>query len=345
MAKSSHNPLNPWHSTHVEWLDTPPPADLRIYEETAKSILSPNKSPDLGFSWSINPYRGCFHACAYCYARPSHQYLDFGAGTDFERKLMVKTNAAALLTEAFEKPSWKGEEITFSGNTDCYQPLELERRLTRELLSICAVFRNPVGIITKSALIQRDIDVLQDLHRNASVHVYISIPFMDRTMARRMEPGAPSPSTRLATIRALADAGIPVGLALAPIIPGLNDDQVLPILEAAADAGARFAFRSLVRLQDEVEDVFLASLQDNYPDRFDKVVNALREMRGGKLSERRFGHRFHGEGARWQLIAQMFDQGCKRLGLRPYRDHETPALQHATTNTFHRPGNQLELFS
>ena len=345
MAKPSQNPLNPWHSTHVEWLDTPPPAQLRIYEEHARSILSSNRSPDLGFSWSVNPYRGCFHGCSYCYARPSHQYLDLGAGTDFERKIFVKVNAPQLLTEAFEKPSWKGEQITFSGNTDCYQPQELDRRLTRELLSICAAFRNPVGIITKSAIIHRDIDVLQDLHRDASVHVYISIPFLDRTMARRIEPGAPSPNTRLATIRALADAGIPVGLALAPIIPGLNDDQVIPILEAAADAGAGFAFRSLLRLENEVEEVFLANLRDSYPDRFDKVTNALREMRGGKLSESRFGHRFQGEGARWQMIAQVFDQTCRRLGLSPWREQEIHERARKEGSTFRRPGAQLDLFA
>lgn len=345
MAKLTHNPKNPWQATHVEWLEQAPPADLRVYEEEARSILSANKSPDLGFSWSVNPYRGCFHACSYCYARPSHQYLDLGAGTDFERKLFVKTNAPKLLTEAFERPSWKGEQITFSGNTDCYQPLELERRLTRELLTICAAFRNPVGIITKSAMIERDIDVLQDLQRDASVHVYISIPFLDRTMARRIEPGAPSPSARLAAMRALSEAGIPVGLALAPIIPGLNDDQVLPILEAAAENGARFAFRSLVRLEDEVEEVFLASLQDTYPDRFDKVQNAIREMRGGKLSEKRFGHRFRGEGARWEMIAQLFDQGAKRLGIQAMHEREIHERARNVEHTFRRPGNQLELFS
>lgn len=345
MAKLSQNPKNRWHSTHIEWLDAPPVADLRIYEEEAKSILSSNNSPDLGFSWSVNPYRGCFHACSYCYARPTHQYLDLGAGTDFERKIFVKTNAPKLLTEAFEKPSWKGEQITFSGNTDCYQPIELERRLTRELLSVCAAFRNPVGIITKSAIIQRDIDVLQDLQRTASVHVYISIPFLDRTMARRIEPGAPSPNTRLAAMRALADAGIPVGLALAPIIPGLNDDQVLPILEAAADAGARFAFRSLVRLDDEVEEVFLTSLQDSFPDRFEKVQNAIREMRGGRLGDRRFGHRFTGEGARWQMIAQMFDQGCRRLGIQAMHEREIHEQARQRGTTFRRPGAQLDLFA
>lgn len=339
-----NNPVNPWHSTHVEWLDTPPPAEMRVYEEQAKSILSSNQSPDVGFTWSVNPYRGCFHGCAYCYARPSHQYLDFGAGTDFERKLVVKTNAAALLTEAFEKPSWRGELVTFSGNTDCYQPIELTRGITRELLSVCAAFRNPVGIITRSAVIQRDIDLLQDLTRESSVQVYISIPFLDRRMARRIEPGAPSPNTRLDTIRALTSAGISVGVALAPIIPGLNDDQVLPILEAAAEAGATSAFRSLIRFPEPVEEIFFERLMDAHPDRVDKVRHALQDMRGGRLTNNRLGQRFHGEGPRWDIIAKIFDQGCRRLGLSNTRERGEDFVAAARPPTFRRPGAQLDLF-
>lgn len=340
-----NNPPSPWSSTHVEWLDTPPPAELRVYEEDAKSILSSNRSSDIGFTWSINPYRGCFHGCAYCYARPSHQYLDFGAGTDFERKIVVKRNAAKLLTEAFEKPSWKGEMVMLSGNTDCYQPIELTRGITRELLGVCAAFRNPVGIITRSAIIQRDVDLLQDLHRYASVQVYISIPFLDRTMCRRIEPGAPSPSKRLETIRVLADAGIPVGVAVAPIIPGLNDEQVLPILEAAAEAGASSAFRSLIRFPEPVDQIFMERLQDTYPDRYDKVQNALREMRGGKLTDNRVGARFSGSGPRWDFIAKLFDQSCRRLGLRNRRDNDENFSMTDAPNTFRRPGAQLDLFS
>lgn len=340
-----NNPPNPWQSTHVEWLDAPPPAELRVYEEDAKSILSANSSPDLSFAWSVNPYRGCFHGCAYCYARPTHQYLDFGAGTDFERKIVVKRNAAALLTEAFEKPSWKGELVMFSGNTDCYQPLELTRGITRELLSVCAAFRNPVGIITRSAIIQRDIDLLEDLHREASVQVFISIAFLDRTMARRIEPGAPSPSRRLETIQALSHAGIPVGVAVAPIIPGLNDDQVVPILEAAAEAGATSAFRSLIRFPEPVDEVFMERLKDTYPDRYDKVQNALREMRGGRLTNNRVHARFTGSGPRWEFIAKLFDQSCRRFGLQNGRDDGAPFVIQNTPNTFRRPGAQLDLFA
>lgn len=339
-----NNPPNPWQSTHVAWIDAPPPAHMRVYEEDARSILSYNNSSDLGFSWSINPYRGCFHGCAYCYARPSHQYLDFGAGTDFERKLIVKRNAARLLTEAFEKKSWKGERVILSGNTDCYQPLELTWGLTRNLLTVCAAFRNPVGIITKSAIIQRDVDILQDLHRHAAVQVYISIPFLDRSMSRRIEPGAPSPSKRLQTVQVLAEAGIPVGVALAPIIPGLNDDQIIPILEAAADAGANSAFRSLVHFPDPVDEIFMETLQDAYPDRVDKVRNALREMRRGALTDERIGERFNGHGARWELIAQIFDKTCDRLGIFHRRNEKSSFAQEQTPDTFRRPGAQMELF-
>lgn len=340
-----HNPPNPWHSTHMEWLDTPPPAELRVYEEDARSILSSNASADLGFSWSVNPYRGCFHGCAYCYARPSHQHLDLGAGTDFESKIIVKRNAGALLTAAFEKPSWKGELVLFSGMTDCYQPLELSRGITRELLSICAAFRNPVGIITRSAIIQRDIDLLQDLHQHASVQVFISMPFLDRRMCRHIEPGAPSPSKRLETIQALAEAGIPVGVAVAPIIPGFNDDQIVAILEAAAAAGATRAFRSLMRLPEPVDAIFMERLQDTYPDRVDKVQRALKEMRGGRLTDNRVNARFNGRGPRWDVLATLFDQSCRRLGLASGRDEGAEFGGRAPVHTFRRPGAQLDLFA
>jgi len=214
------NPPNPWHSAYREWIDAPPPeAQLEIYEEQAKTVLSENDSPDVGFRFSLNPYRGCFHACAYCYARPTHQYWDFGAGTDFERKIIVKTNAPEKLREAFMKKSWQGELVVFSGNTDCYQPLEVPYTLTRRCLEVCREFRNPVGLITKSALIRRDIDVLAALARDARAVVHMSIAFADDAMARKIEPNAPSPSTRFAAIRALTDAGIPVGVGIAPIIP------------------------------------------------------------------------------------------------------------------------------
>src|SRR5262245_46686355 len=187
------NPPNPWSSTHVEWLEEPPAAELEVFEEEAKSVLTENDSPDVGFRYGVNPYRGCFHACAYCYARPSHQYLGFGAGTDFDRRIVVKVNAPQVLARELARPSWRGELIAFSGNTDCYQPLEASYGLTRKCLEVCLERRNPVHVITKGALVRRDLDVLAQLERRAEVGVSITIPFLDETTARRIEPGAPSP--------------------------------------------------------------------------------------------------------------------------------------------------------
>src|SRR5206468_1588133 len=187
--KQVKNPPNPFHGTVMEWLDCPPDAKLQVYEERCKSALSTNDSPDIGFEFSVNPYRGCFHGCAYCYARPGHQYLDFGAGTDFERKIVVKVNVVERLREAFLKPSWKGDTVVFSGVTDCYQPLEASYELTRGCLEVCAEYRNPVGIITKAPLIERDIDVLQTLSKEASLRAHVSVPFWNQDIARAIEPG------------------------------------------------------------------------------------------------------------------------------------------------------------
>ena len=242
------NPPNPFDSVEREWLEEPPQVRLEVFEENAKSILSDNDSPDLPFRWSVNPYRGCFHACAYCYARPTHEYLGFGAGTDFESKIVVKSNAAALLRQAFLKPGWHGELVVFSGNTDCYQPLEATWRLTRACLEVCAEFRNPVGVITKSVLVQRDLDVLERLQRDAQVQVFFSIPFADDAMAKLIEPQAPSISRRFEAMRHLAAAGIPVGVSVAPLIPGLNDDDIAAVLERAHGAGATFASYTLLPL-------------------------------------------------------------------------------------------------
>ncbi len=338
------NPPNPWHSIHAEWLGEAPLARTRVYREKAGSILSENKSPDLGFRWSLNPYRGCAHACAYCYARPSHQYWDFGAGTDFERRLVAKHNAADLLRARFERPSWRGETIIFSGNTDCYQPLEAELKLTRACLEVCAEYQNPVGIITKSALIRRDISLLAELSRSAHVRVNISIPFADRALARAIEPGTPTPKMRFATIRALSEAGIEVGVAVAPIIPGLNDDQIVEILERAAEAGAKMAFRVPIRLTKEVETVFEARIKEALPLRASRVLNAIRRMKGGNMRRSGFGDRFTGEGPEWLAVSTLYRLTAKRLGLRGYEGVEDlDGLGEAPT-TFRRPRAQLDLF-
>ena len=238
MVQRVSNPPNPWQSVHAEWLGEPPEAALEVYEEEAKSIIASNDSPDIGFEHSVNPYRGCFHACAYCYCRPTHQYLGFGAGTDFDRKIVVKTNAPELLRRELTRKSWKGGTLVFSGVTDCYQPLEAIYGLTRRCLETCLEFRNPVGIVTKGALIRRDADVLAALAREADVTVYVSIPFWDHAAARALEPNVSTPSQRVETLAALSAAGIRTGVSLAPVIPGLNDGDMAKILAAAREAGA-----------------------------------------------------------------------------------------------------------
>ena len=309
------NPPNPYHRYSTEWLDVPPPANLTVYEEQARSILSRNDSPDIGFEFSVNPYRGCFHSCAYCYARPTHQYLDFGAGTDFERRIVVKINAAKLLAREFAKRSWNRSTVTFSGVTDCYQPLEGSYEITRQCLQVCAEYQNPVTIITKGALIRRDIDLLLTLQKSAAVHVYLSVAFSNDAHARKLEPNAPRPSTRFRVMRELADAGIPVSLGLAPVIPGLNDREIPDILSRAKDAGAQSAFMTLLRLPKEVKTVFIERLKAEFPERQKKVLAHITAARNGALSNADFGARMRGEGALWEAIHWIFESNCKALGL------------------------------
>src|SRR5277367_2709842 len=221
---------------------------MTLIDDKSRSILASNDSPDVGFRWSVNPYRGCSHACAYCYARPSHEYLDLGAGTDFDTKIVVKREAAALLREAFDKPSWRGELVMFSGVTDCYQAAEAELGLTRQCLEVCLEYRNPCAIITKSALIERDAELLAELAREAGCHVSVSLTWVDPELARAIEPWAPSPERRLRVIERLAAAGVSVGVMCAPVMPGLNDDQMVRVLERARAAGATTAGWTLLRL-------------------------------------------------------------------------------------------------
>lgn len=309
------NPPNPYHSQHHEWLEPPPTARLEVYEDASATILSKNDSPDLPFTWSVNPYRGCQHACSYCYARPYHEYLDFGAGTDFDTKLVVKRNAAELLRAAFRHRRWKKEMVNFSGVTDCYQPLEAACGITRECLKVCLEFANPAGVVTKGFLVVRDADLLAELDRIAGARVYLSTPFADEGAARLMEPQAPPPGRRFEAIRRLRDAGVPVGVMVAPIIPGLNDQDIPSILEQAADAGAQSASYTALRLPGSVEPVFVERLRQALPLRADRVLNRLREIHGGKLSDARFGHRMRGEGVYWESIRSLFSISKRRFGL------------------------------
>ncbi|MCP3165645.1 PA0069 family radical SAM protein [Myxococcus qinghaiensis] len=343
-ARPIDNPPNPWASTAMEYLDEIPPSRLEVFEDHSKQVVSHNDSPDVGFSWSVNPYRGCLHACAYCYARPTHQYLDFGAGTDFETKLVVKPRAAELLREHFERPSWKGETVVFSGVTDCYQPLEASLRLTRACLEVCAEYRNPVGIITKGVLIERDLDVLQRISREARLWVSVSLPFHNAEIARAMEPYAASPQRRLLAIRRLSEAGLNVAVSVAPIIPGLNDEDISRVLTAVREAGATRAHFTLVRLPGPVKDVFEERLRAKLPLRAERVLHRIREIRGGELNDSRFKHRMRGEGLYAETIHRLFETTARKVGLR------TSFITEDAPDTFRRPPRkpppspQLSLF-
>jgi DNA repair photolyase len=322
----------------MEYLDEVPPPDakLEVYEDHTRQIIAQNDSPDVGFDFSVNPYRGCFHACAYCYARPTHEYLGLGAGTDFDRKITVKPNAPALLREAFEARKWKGDLLAFSGVTDCYQPLEAHYRLTRGCLEVCLEYRNPVGIITKSPLIERDIELLQALAAVTDLGVSVSIPLFDAAKARAMEPNVAPPARRLETIRRLASAGLDVGVNVAPLIPGLGDEDMVQVLEAAAEAGARRAGLIFLRLPGSVRAVFLERLKRDLPLRADRVVGRLRDVRGGALNETRFGHRQTGEGPYATAIEALFESTTRRLGL------NSGARERGRT-TFQRPRERRQL--
>jgi len=309
------NPPNPFESRHAEWLGPPPIARLEVFHDHSRSILSRNDSPDLPFRWSVNPYRGCQHACAYCYARPNHEYLGFGAGTDFDTRIVVKEDAPQLLRKALFSRRWKRELICFSGVTDCYQPLEATYEITRRCLEVCVEAANPVGIVTKGFLVVRDIDVLTRLQRRASVSVYVSIPFARQAAAAAIEPVAPPPDRRFEALTRLSAAGIPTGVMVSPIIPGLNDRDVPEILTRAARAGARWASYTALRLPGNVAAVFLDRLKAAMPTVAGRVEALVRGMRSGELSDSRFGHRMRGSGAHWKAVEALFELHARRNGL------------------------------
>lgn len=301
------NPPNPYESAHVEWLEPPPVTRLQLFTDDSQSILSKNDSPDLPFTWSVNPYRGCQHACAYCYARRTHEYLGFGAGTDFETKIVVKPNAPDLLRRAFQHPRWKGESVNFSGVTDCYQPVEAASAITRRCLEVCLECRNPVTVVTKGCLIARDADLLARLNEVCRARAWISIPFADAQAAALIEPQAPHPLRRIETLRRLTSAGVPTGVMVAPIIPGLNDRDIPWILEHAAAAGATAAACTPLRLPGNVREVFVKRLAEVMPLRARKILNRQRDTHGGSLNRSAFGERFRGDGPYWEAIKTLFD--------------------------------------
>src|SRR5438128_2977358 len=336
------NPPNPWLSHSIEWIGEPPPAKIEVFEETeTRSIISRNDSPDVAFDYSVNCYRGCIHGCTYCFSRPTHEYLDFGAGTDFERKIVVKVYAAELLRHELMRPSWKGDQVVFSFTSDPYIPMEANYKLTRRCLEVCAEFRNPVGIVTKSALIRRDVDVLQQLSSEASVGVFFSIPFADYEIARAVEPSAPSPKARFDAMKTLADAGIAVGIGIAPTIPGLSSD-IPELLQRAKDCCATKAFVNMLRLPGSVAPYFEQRLREKLPTKADRILNRIREARGGKLNSSVFGERMRGQGQYWEAQERLFEVHCKRLG---FNERTVGSEPRKFGNTFRRPSAQGDLFA
>jgi DNA repair photolyase len=311
----------------------------QFFRDASRTVIARNDSPDVGFEFSLNPYRGCEHGCVYCYARPTHEYLDMSAGLDFETKIMVKEDAPELLRAAMSKKSWKPKTVSIGGVTDPYQPVERRLRLTRRCLEVFLEFRNPATVISKNHLVTRDIDVLSAMAQQRLTAVFISVTTLEKNLTRIMEPRTSVPRRRLDAIRRLADAGIPVGVMVAPVVPGLTDHEMPAILRAAKEAGAISAGYVPVRLPFAVKDLFEAWLERHVPDRKEKILNRIRSMRDGKLNDSNFGSRMRGEGVFAEHIHAMFEMGCKRAGLRDVRIE-------FDTERFRRPGGaQLSLFT
>lgn len=306
--------------------------------DPATSILSENESPDVPFTYSLNPYRGCEHGCPYCYARPTHEYWDLSAGLDFETMIFVKEEAPRLLSERFQKDSWTPQPVALSGNTDPYQPVERELEITRSCLEVFRQHRNPVSIVTKSGLIRRDTDLLSDMAEQNLVSVAVSLTSVDDDLAGKLEPRAARPSLRLRVIEELTDAGVPVSILLAPLIPGLNDEEIPAILEAAAERGAYGASYVLLRLPGAVGEIFVDWVEDHFPNRKTRILGRLRELRDGTLNDTEFGRRMRGRGEWAQTYRQLFRSARASAGL----DGGRPPL---STDQFRRlPGGQRSLF-
>ena len=333
------NPGNRFEQLHYEVEpevdpDEAPAPVTRFYRDDARSIIARNDSPDVGFSASINPYRGCEHGCVYCYARPSHEYLGMSAGLDFETKILVKENAPELLRAELASPKWIPEPLGLSGVTDCYQPIERKLKLTRRCLEVLCEFRNPVYVITKNALVTRDIDLLGELARYNAVRVTLSVTSLDRSLQRVLEPRTSTPENRIGAIRALTEAGIPTSVMIAPVIPGLNDHEIPAILEAAAEAGARGAAYVALRLPYAVKHLFEEWLEQHRPLAKEKVLNAVRSMRGGRLNDPRFKSRMVGEGIVAERIGRLFEISKRKAGLDGPRSG-------VSVEAFRRPSEQL----
>lgn len=340
---AAFNPPNRFERLHVDLEDEEAHerAEAGITTEflvdSSRSILVHNDSPDVGFRFSVNPYRGCEHGCIYCYARPGHEFLGMSAGMDFETKILVKTDAATLLAAELSRRSWSPAVVAMSGVTDPYQPVERRLRLTRQCLEVLQAFRNPVAIVTKNHLVTRDIDILGEMATMNLAHVMVSITSLRDEVIRQLEPRTSRPTRRLLAIEKLASAGIPVGVLVAPVIPALTDDELPAILSAAAEAGASSAGYIMLRLPGPVKDLFLAWVKDHYPDRAGRIESRIRSIRNGRMSDPRFGHRMRGEGEFAAVTEALFRQATTRLGL-------TKAV-HLDTGRFRRADrSQKDLF-
>lgn len=285
------------------------------YLDKSRTVIAKNDSYDVGFDYSFNPYRGCEHGCIYCYARPTHEYLGFSSGIDFETKIMVKPDAAHLLEKEFQKKNYKPDLIMFSGNTDCYQPVEKKLQITSEALKICLKYGNPVAIITKNALIQRDIDIIKEMAELGIVSVTISVTTLDKSLARKMEPRTSTPEMRLRTIEVFAENNIPVGVNVAPVIPGLTDKEIPDIIREASQRGAEFAGYIMLRLPYSVKDLFIEWINREFPEKASKVLNSIKSVRNGKLNSSERGIRFKGEGELADTIKRLFQISCAKYGL------------------------------
>jgi len=315
-------------------------AKTEILEVFPKSIVNPVKSPDLGMAYSMNPYQGCEHGCAYCFARPTHEYWGYSAGVDFERKILVKKNAPELLEQFFKKRGYKPEPILLSGNTDCYQPIERKLQITRKILQVFLDYRHPVNILTKNALVTRDLDILKQLAEKKLVTVSLSIPTVNEELRRKLEPRTSSVNNKLQAIEMLSQNGIPVNIMIAPIIPGLNSMEILPVIKTVAERGAHSFGYTLVRLNDTVEPVFIDWLEEHYPDRKDKVLHQIASMHGGKLGEKKVFKRRKGEGNIAEMIHTTF-----RIGRQKYFSGDKQEIFALATHLFDGTrGEQLSLF-
>jgi DNA repair photolyase len=339
---ASWNPQNRFETLEYVRDDEAEPeegAPKTVYlRDPSRTIIAHNDSPDVGFASSVNPYRGCEHGCIYCYARPFHEYLGFSAGLDFETKIMVKENAPELLRRELSSPKWKPKVIALSGVTDCYQPVERKLKLTRRCLEVLAEFRNPTAIVTKNHLVTRDLDVLKELARHNAAAVFVSVTTLDAELRKVMEPRTSPPAGRLSAIETLSKAGVPAGVLVAPVIPGLTDHEMPSIIAAAVKAGAQFAGYVVLRLPYAVAPLFEQWLARHFPDRKEKVLDRIRAIRGGQLNDSRFESRMTGEGIFAEQIESFFTVTCRKAGIEGTR----PNLSIAS---FQRPaGRQLELF-